>query len=96
MVIADVTATGDDNVLTAKAGDTAYRREQLRRLQEEVIELEDVRTGISITDLGLNDFRMDLLNYVKEHGDLTAVARVCTQSFPPILPKGWSRGSSLR
>lgn len=70
MVIADVTATGDDNVLTAKASDTAYRREQLRRLQDEVIELEDVRTGISITDLGLNDFRMDLLNYVKEHGDL--------------------------
>jgi superfamily II DNA or RNA helicase len=70
MVIADVTATGDDNVLTAKASDTAYRREQLRRLQEEVIELEDVRTGISITDLGLNDFRMDLLNYVKEHGEL--------------------------
>lgn len=70
MVIADVTATGDDNVLTAKSSDVAYRKEQLRRLQEEVIELEDVKTGVSITDLGLNDFRMDLLNYVKEHGDL--------------------------
>ena len=75
MIIADVTATGDDNVLTAKASDTAYRREQLRRLQDEVIELEDVRTGISITDLGLNDFRMDLLNYVKEHGDLAAAPK---------------------
>lgn len=75
MIIADVTATGDDNVLTAKAGDTAYRREQLRRLQDEVIELEDVRTGISITDLGLNDFRMDLLNYVKDHGDLGSTAK---------------------
>ena len=70
MVIADVTATGDDNVLTAKSSEIAYRKEQLRRLQEEVIELEDVKTGVSITDLGLNDFRMDLLNYVKEHGDL--------------------------
>lgn len=70
MMIADVTATGDDNVLTAKSSDVAYRKEQLRRLQDEVIELEDVKTGISITDLGLNDFRMDLLNYVKEHGDL--------------------------
>ena len=71
MMIADVAATGDDNVLTAKSSDVSYRREQLRRLQDEVIELEDVRTGVSITDLGLNDFRMDLLNYVKEHGDIT-------------------------
>ena len=69
MVIADITATGDDNVLTAKSTDVAYRREQLRRLQEEVIEMEDVRTGVSITDLGLNDFRMDLLHYIKAQGD---------------------------
>lgn len=70
MVITDVTATGDDNVLTAKSNEVSYRKEQLQRLQDEVIELEDVKTGVSITDLGLNDFRMDLLNYVKEHGDL--------------------------
>ncbi|MGR9210316.1 helicase-related protein [Rhizobium leguminosarum] len=73
MVIADVTATGDDNVLTAKSSDISYRKEQLKRLQDEVIELEDVKAGISITDLGLNDFRMDLLNYVKEHGELDNV-----------------------
>jgi hypothetical protein len=71
MVITDITATGDDNVLSAKSTDIAYRKDQLKRLQEEVIELEDVKTGVSITDLGLNDFRMDLLNYVKEHGDLS-------------------------
>ena len=70
MMIADVTATGDDNVLTSKSSDIAYRKDQLQRLQEEVIELEDVRTGISITDLGLNDFRMDLLNYIKANGEL--------------------------
>src|SRR5690625_3500664 len=73
MVITDITATGDDNVLTAKSSDIAYRKEQLKRLQEEVIELEDVKAGISITDLGLNDFRMDLLNYVKEQGELNHV-----------------------
>ena len=70
MMIADVTATGDDNVLSAQANDVAYRKEQLRRLQEEVIEMEDLKTGVSITDLGLNDFRMDLLNYVKANPDL--------------------------
>jgi hypothetical protein len=57
-------------VLTAQSSEVSYRKEQLRRLQEEVIELEDLKTGVSITDLGLNDFRMDLINYVKVHGDL--------------------------
>jgi superfamily II DNA or RNA helicase len=70
MIIADVTATGDDNVLSAQANDVSYRKEQLRRLQDEVIELEDMKTGVNITDLGLNDFRMDLLNYIKANGDL--------------------------
>lgn len=32
--------------------------------------MEDMSEGISITDLGLNDFRMDLLAYMKEHRDL--------------------------
>jgi superfamily II DNA or RNA helicase len=70
MVIADVTATGDDNVLSAQSNDVSYRKEQLRKLQDEVIELEDLKTGVNITDLGLNDFRMDLLNYIKSNGDL--------------------------
>ena len=50
MVIADVAATGDDNPLDGRANDLAYRKEQLRRLQEEVIELEDLKTGVTITD----------------------------------------------
>jgi superfamily II DNA or RNA helicase len=69
MVIVDVTGTGSDNVLDPKANEISYRKEQLRKLQDEVIEMEDLKTGISITDLGLNDFRMDLVSYVKEHGD---------------------------
>ncbi len=77
MIIADVTATGDDNVLNAQANDVAYRKEQLRRLQDEVIEMEDIKTGVSITDLGLNDFRMDLLNYIKQHGELDHLPMVC-------------------
>ncbi len=75
MVIADLAATADDNVLTQEASDAAFRKEQLRKLQDEVIELEDVRTGVSITDLGLNDFRMDLLGYIKEYGDLAGTPK---------------------
>jgi len=89
MVIADVTATGDDNVLSAEANDVSYRKEQLRRLQEEVIELEDVRTGISITDLGLNEFRMDLLNHVKANPDISSAPNgmhAVVQSTPTLPP----------
>jgi hypothetical protein len=75
MVIADLAGTADDNVLTLEDGDAAFRKEQLRKLQDEVIELEDVRTGVSITDLGLNDFRMDLLGYLKEYGDLATAPK---------------------
>lgn len=88
MVIADVTATGDDNPLDSRANDVAYRREQLRRLQEEVIELEDLKTGISITDLGLNDFRMDLVNYVKTHGDLASLPN----GMHAVVPAAPQRG----
>lgn len=88
MVIADVTASADDNPLDAKANDVAYRREQLRRLQEEVIELEDVRTGISITDLGLNDFRMDLVGYIRANGDLSRMPN----GMHAVVPASPERG----
>ncbi len=88
MHIVDVTGTGEDNVLTAKSSETAFRKEQLQRLQSEVIELEDVKTGISITDLGLNDFRMDLLNYTKQHGELAAVPN----GLHAVVPADGKRG----
>ena len=88
MVIADVTATGDDNVLSAQANDISYRKEQLRRLQDEVIEMEDLKTGVSITDLGLNDFRMDLLNYVKTNGDLANVPSGMHAVVPDAIDRG--------
>ncbi|WP_134686497.1 helicase-related protein [Brevibacillus migulae] len=73
MVIMDMTATGDDNVLFNQSSDLEYRKQQLHRLQEEVVDLDDMNTGVSITDLGLNDFRMDLVNYVKENGEMDTV-----------------------
>lgn len=92
MHIVDLTGTGEDNVLTAKSSDVAYRREQLKRLQEEVIELEDVKTGISITDLGLNDFRVDLLNYIKENGDLSRVPNGLHAVVPADVTRGLEPG----
>ena len=88
MVIADLSSTADDNLLTLEDSDVAFRKEQLRKLQDEVIELEDVRTGVSITDLGLNDFRMDLLGYIKEYGDLAAAPKGLHAVIPADPSKG--------
>jgi hypothetical protein len=85
MVIVDVSATGDENVLSAKANDLAFRKEQLQRLRDEVIDLDDVKTGVSITDLGLNDFRMDLVNYVKERGPMDG-APCGMHAVAPAMP----------
>ena len=92
MVIADASATADDNPLNSESNDVSYRKEQLRRLQEEVIEMEDVKAGVSITDLGLNDFRMDLLNYIKEHGDLAGVPNGMHAVVPADPAKGLPSG----
>ena len=70
MLIANMAATGDDNILNQEASDLDYRKAQLEKLQDEVIDLEDLREGVSITDLGLNDFRVDLSNYFKTYGEL--------------------------
>lgn len=71
MKIVDMTATGDDNLLSEEEKtDLEYRKVQLKRLQEEVVDIEDMSSGISIMDLGLNEFRLDLLEYVKHHPDI--------------------------
>lgn len=71
MKISVLTSTGDDNPISPEEkGDLEYRREQLKKLQTEVVDLEDMSGGISIMDLGLNEFRLDLLEYIKTHPDL--------------------------
>ncbi len=71
MKIVNMTATGDDNILDQnEKNDLEYRRAQLERLQREVVDIEEMSTGISIMDLGLNEFRLDLLEYIKQHPDI--------------------------
>src|SRR5574344_513249 len=71
MKIVDMTATGDDNILSNdEKQDLEYRKAQLKKLKEEVVDMEEMTTGISIMDLGLNEFRLDLLEYIKTHGDI--------------------------
>ena len=84
MKITVMTATGDDDLINPEEkGDLEYRKQQLKRLQEEVVDLEDMSTGISIMDLGLNEFRLDLLAYIKSHGDLEKTPR----GLHAVVPK---------
>ncbi len=71
MKITVMTSTGDDDLINAEEkGDLEYRKAQLKRLQNEVVDIEDMSGGISIMDLGLNEFRLDLLEYMKHHEDI--------------------------
>lgn len=71
MKIVNMTATGDDNILSdEEKTDLEYRKAQLKRLQEEVVDIEEMSSGISIMDLGLNEFRLDLLDYIKHNPDI--------------------------
>ncbi len=65
----NITGAGNSNVLLSdeEQADLEYRKCQLQRLQEEVVDLEDMDTGINIMDLGLNEFRLDLLAYMKDN-----------------------------
>lgn len=74
MKITVLTSTGDDNLISPEEkGDLEYRKVQLEKLQEEVVDIEEMSSGINIMDLGLNEFRLDLLAYVKENGELDKV-----------------------
>ena len=93
MKISVMTSTGDDDLINAEEkGDLEYRRQQLKRLQDEVVDIEDMSEGISIMDLGLNEFRLDLLDYVKRHDDLAnkphgmhAVVPACEGLDPGVI-----------
>lgn len=71
MVLLDISATGEENIIEVdekkSMNDLEYRRKQLKKLQEEVVDLEDISGGISITDLTMNDFKMDLMEYMKDN-----------------------------
>ena len=79
MVLLDISATGEENIIDPSAdrmNDLEYRRRQLEQLQNEVLNLEDLGGSISITDMTLNDFRMDLAEYMKQNAD-------SLQNMPP-------------
>ncbi len=70
MVMVDVSATGEENIIVNNdkvMNDLEYRKNQLEKLKDQVIDLEDVSDAISITDLTFNDFKIELMEYMKKH-----------------------------
>lgn len=91
MKITVMTSTGDDDLINPEEqGDLEYRKAQLKRLQEEVVDIEDMSDGISIMDLGLNEFRLDLLDYMKHNDDMDKKPRGLHAVVPATeeLPEG--------
>ena len=85
MKISVMTSTGDDDLINPEEkGDLEYRKAQLKRLQEEVVDIEEMSSGISIMDLGLNEFRLDLLEYMKQHNDVEKAPN----GMHAVVPKG--------
>ena len=92
MVIVDAAGVAGDNILLEKQNELAYRKDQLKRLQEETLDLEDLKTGVSITDLGLNDFRMDLMAYMDKYGEPKNVANGLHAVVPANPALGLQQG----
>lgn len=70
MVMLDLSATGEDDLLTSESKDLEYRKKQLKQLQNEVLDIEEMQGGISITDLTLDDFIMSLDRFMKANPDV--------------------------
>ena len=84
MVLLDISATGEENLIEQQSGnpmnDLEYRRKQLLKLQDAVIDLEDLSTGVSIADLTLSDFRIDLAEYRRDHPEALATLPLGTMA----------------
>jgi len=96
MVLLDISATGEENLIEQQSGnqmnDLEYRRKQLLKLQETVIDLEDLSSGVSITDLTLTDFRIDLAEFQRANPGVleTLPFGTCavTATAEPDIPPG--------
>ena len=97
MTLADAAATGTDDPLAPGKSDRAreaarhelsFRDQQLRRLREETLDLEEVDDGVSMSDFTLDDFLVDLLNYLEENREALEGAPLGIQAVVPPKTTG--------
>ncbi len=96
MALVDVTATGEDNVLASGQieelikEDLKFRNKQLKRLRDEVLDLEELDESISLTDFTLDDFRIELMNYLENNREKLKEAPFGLYAVVPALSGDFS------
>lgn len=75
MIITNMTGAGDDDQLSPEMNDFMFRKQQLESIQKDVVDLEDTRNAISLTDLNLNDYKYDIKEYLKVNPDINKVPK---------------------
>jgi hypothetical protein len=86
MALVDLSATGDDDLLNARAdadGDARWRDEQLLRLKNEVFDLEEAGGGVTLADFALDDFRADLLGFARANEEALRAAPLGLHAIVP-------------
>ena len=71
MALADITASGGNDPFTVEGAklELGFRDEQLRRLKQEILDMEDLDDAPTLSDLTLNHFFAQLLRYLQENKD---------------------------
>jgi len=73
MALVDIAATGEENLLETDQlkdlieEDLKFRNRQLKKLQKEVLDLEELDENISLSEFTLDDFRVELTNYIEKN-----------------------------
>ena len=97
MALVDIAATSDDNLLQEEIrdlieGDLKYRDKQLKRMRDEVLDLEDVNDGVSLSEFTLDDFRIELANYIEANRKVLEEAPLGLYAVvPPASDEGVSQ-----
>ena len=93
MLLVDFAGPGGENVISENQVELDYRASQLEKLQKGSLQdLEDIDGNITITDLGLNEFRMDMIQYIKAHGQPSNIPNGLYAVVPSEQEKGIEKG----
>lgn len=70
MLLTNLASTGGEDFLNPELNDIDFRRRQLERLKNEVIDIDEASDNISLTDLNMNEYLYELSQYVKTNKEL--------------------------
>jgi len=75
MLAVNLASTGDEDILSPEMNDIRFRKRQLEKLKQEVIDIDEANDNISLTDLNMNDYLFELVQYIKMNPDVKIVPK---------------------